>query len=81
MDAIITTAIVKAMNDGNIQDFVKYVAIFAFIWIEVRGLKKAVKDLGDTISTGFRAGEERFEKIEKNINIFEHRLTVLESKP
>lgn len=78
MDAMITNEMIKSLSEGDLKRFIGYVAIFFFIWLEVRGMKRAIKDLGNNIATGFKAGEDRFDKIENNIKDFEHRLTVLE---
>lgn len=72
------TALINALGSGDIKGFIAYLAIFAVLWLEIRGLRKAVKNLGDSISNGFQAGEKRFEQIESQANKFEHRLTVLE---
>ena len=72
MDQILTSKIIDSLIQGNIPNFLSYVAIFMFIWIEVRGLKKEVSKLNTTIAKSFAEGENRFTKIE-------HRLTLLET--
>lgn len=79
MDAILTAEMVSALSEGNIVKFLGYVAIFTFIWIEVRGLKKEIARLNATISKSFADGEARFDRIEKLELEFEHRLTMLEN--
>jgi hypothetical protein len=58
---------VKSVADGNITRFFAYCFIFGFLWIEVRGLKKEMAKLNQTISKSFHEGEARFEVIEFRI--------------
>jgi hypothetical protein len=72
MDAIgsyLTAEIIKALGEGNLVKFAAYVAIFALLWIEVRGLKKQLQVLNETISKSFAAGEKRFEVIERDVHM------------
>jgi len=71
MDAIgsyIVVEIIKALGEGNLVKFTAYLAIFAVLWIEIRGLKKQLKLLNDTISSSFSSGERRFETIERDVH-------------
>lgn len=72
METILTSEIIKSLSEGDLPRFLSSVAIFVFIWIEVRGLKKEVAKLNSTIAKSFAEGEDRFSTIE-------HRLTLLES--
>lgn len=72
MDTILTGEIVKSMLEGDLPRALSYIAIFVFIWIEVRGLKKEFAKLNVTIAKSFSEGETRFSNIE-------HRLAELES--
>jgi hypothetical protein len=85
MENALLAAIIKALGDGDVKGLIAYLAIFFVLWIEIRGIKKAIKNMSDTFTLNFRAGEarftegeHRFEKIEASIKDFEHRLTVLE---
>jgi hypothetical protein len=78
MDSVLTAAIIKAIGDGDVKGFLAYAAIFVLIWVQVRGLKKELEKMNSSISAGFTAGEQRFEKVESEQQSFEHRLTVLE---
>ena len=84
MDAVgsyIITEILKSIGEGNVAKGLFLVAIFIVIWLEVRGLKKAVKNGFIDMGKKLAEGETRFENIEKNQKDFEHRLTMLEPKP
>lgn len=81
MDALgsyLTAEIIRSLGEGNFLKFTAYLAIFLILWLEIRGLKKSVKQLVASISQGFVKGEERFDRIEKKELEFEHRLTMLE---
>jgi len=71
METILTSEIIKAISEGDATRFISYVAIFVFIWVEVRGLKKELKKLNVTISESFKKGEDRFETIEGRITKLE----------
>jgi hypothetical protein len=81
MDALgsyLTAELIKSLGEGNITKFLAYLAIFVVLWFELRGVKKAVKNLTATISKSFADGEKRFDTLEHQVQNFEHRLTVLE---
>ncbi len=68
MDSFIIGQIISSLGDGNIVKAGAWVAVFFVIWLEVRGLKKQIGNLNDTISKSFAAGEKRFESIEKDVH-------------
>ena len=74
-----TQQILDAIARGDFQKFLGYLAIFAVLWLEVRGLKKELVKLNGNMSDSLKAGELRFEKIEDNVKQIEHRLTVFET--
>ena len=71
MDAILTGEMIKALTEGDIPRFMSSVAIFVFIWIEVRGLKKELANLTATIAKSFAEGEHRFNEIERRVTTLE----------
>lgn len=79
MDTYLATEILNALSRGDLTKFIGYVAIFFFIWIEVRGMKTELKNLNLTVSRSFAEGEKRFEALENSNKIIEHRLTMLEN--
>ena len=70
----------KGLHDGDVVKVVAYVAIFIFLWVEVRGLKTEVKSLNGTIARSFAEGEKRFDHLEENQLKFNYRLSEIESK-
>ena len=87
IDHVFADKIIEALKDGDLTKLAAYVFIFLAIWLEVRGLKKAVGDLSSNINSpegiiakSFAKGELRFNTIEANQIQIEHRLTVLEQK-
>lgn len=78
MEAYLTNQILHALTSGDLPKLAAYIAIFVFLWIEVRGLKNEFKKLNDHLQTSLAAGELRFETIEDNVLTFERRLTALE---
>lgn len=85
METVLMDMILKALVGGDIRGFIGFVAIFTLLWIQVRGMKKAIEALNTTllenkkaIEDSFAAGEKRMEKIEIIQLKFEHRLTELE---
>lgn len=80
MDSVLSAEIIASISSGKYTEGAKFVAVFVFIWLEVRGLKKEVKTLNNTIAEGFKQGETRFLAIEKKQQEFEHRVTLLEPK-
>lgn len=81
METYLTSEILKALGEGDIKKGIAWLAVFVVIWLEVRGLKKAVKALGNTVTNSFAAGEKRFDTLEHQVKEFEHRITMLETKP
>lgn len=72
IDHIFADKIVEALREGNITKLAAYGFIFLAIWLEVRGLKKAVANLSSNINSpegiiakSFAKGEVRFDAIEK----------------
>lgn len=83
MDALgsyLTVEILKALGEGNMLKAGAFVAVFLVLWLELRGLKKQLTVLNDTVAKSFAAGEHRFEELEKKHLDFEHRLTVIEAR-
>lgn len=75
----LTVEMMKAIGEGNVMKFGAYLVIFVVIWLEVRGLKKEVAKLSQTIGHSFDEGEKRFDRIEGSVKDIEHRLTVIET--
>lgn len=71
MDAILTNEIIKSIGNGDFTKMLSYLAIFIFIWVEVRGLKNEVAKLNSTISKSFEEGEKRFNEIEHRLHLLE----------
>lgn len=68
MDSYLISQIFEGLGTGNIPKVFGYGFIFLAIWLEVRGMKKQLKVLNETISTSFSAGEKRFENIENDVH-------------
>lgn len=71
MDALgsyLSVELLKALGEGNLTKFIAYLAIFLVLWLEVRGLKKQLRILNETISNSFAQGEQRFKVIEDDIH-------------
>lgn len=69
MDALtsyLTSEIIKALGEGAFVKAAAFVAIFALVWVEVRGVKNEVKNVNKTMAGSFAAGEARFTNIEKD---------------
>lgn len=81
MDQVLTSGLISSLSEGDLVGFVKFLAIFVFIWLQIKGLKKEVRNLASSISVSFDSGEKRFTNLEKLQLEFEHRLTVLEQNP
>lgn len=60
--------IIKSLGEGNLVKFAGYLAIFLVLWLEVRGLKKQLQTLNETIAKSFANGEKRFETIENDVH-------------
>lgn len=60
--------IISSLGDGNIVKAGAWIAVFFVIWLEVRGLKKQIGNLNETISKSFAQGEKRFESIENDVH-------------
>lgn len=71
MDAYFHNELIHALMTGDITKLLGYGLIFFFLWNEMRGLKKELSKLNNTIGKSFAEGEKKFEEIE-------HRLTMLE---
>lgn len=87
IDHIFADKIIEALKEGDLTKLAAYVFIFLAIWLEVRGLKKAVANLSSNINSpegiiakSFAKGEMRFNTIEASQMQIEHRLTVLEQR-
>jgi len=80
MEHLIQVEIYKALSEGDVTKFLAYAAIFIFIWIEVRGLKKEVANLSLTITKTFGEAEHRFKEIEYRQIKFENELKELIQK-
>lgn len=68
MDSYLITQIISALGDGNIVIAGAWIAVFVVIWLEVRGMKKQLGHLNETISKSFAQGEKRFETIENDVH-------------
>ena len=68
MDSYIISQIISALGDGNIFKAGAWIAVFFVIWLEVRGMKKQLGSLNETISKSFAQGEKRFETIENDVH-------------
>lgn len=79
VEQIIVDQIGDGIKHGDMGKFFGYAAIFFLIWLPVRGLKKEVAKLNDTIAKSFARGETRFTALERQQLAFEHRLTELEA--
>ena len=73
MDAFFHNELLHAVMSGDMSKLLGYGLIFFFLWNEMRGLKKELSKLNDTIGKSFAEGEKKFEEIE-------HRLTMLEKQ-
>jgi len=74
LDTYLTAEIIKALGEGNLTKFAANIAIFALLWVQLRGLKKELHSINVNISKSFADGEARFGKIEKQQALFEQRL-------
>lgn len=81
MDAILIAQILESFGESDWPRFIGYILMAALVWREVKGLKKEVKALGESIDGSFKAGNKRFEVIEGTMRDFEHRLTIIEGRP
>ena len=66
---VIGAQITKQISEGNLTQSLILFGIFVLLWLEMHGLKNAVKGLSATIASGFAAGEDRFSKIENLQNV------------
>lgn len=80
MEQYLVNQIMDKLAQGNLTEFVAYVLIFIFIWIEVRGMKKELTKLNTTVSNGFAEGEKRFEDLENSKMEMDTRLTKIETR-
>lgn len=68
METILTNGIISGLASGDLVKVAAYAGIFFVIWLEVRGMKKQLGHLNDTISKSFAQGEKRFESIEIEVH-------------
>jgi hypothetical protein len=80
LGAYMLKELLSSLSQGDLVKFTAFLAIFLILWLELRSLKKVIKNLGKNISEGFSAGEQRFEKVEGIQKDHEHRLTMLENQ-
>lgn len=71
MEAIFINEILKSLGEGNVPKGVFNIAVFVLIWLQLKGLKKEVKNLNSTLATKFSEGENRFTKIEGRLEVLE----------
>ena len=57
-----------------------FAVVFFFIWLEVKGVRKEIKTLGETIGDSLKKGEARFTAIEDHILKFEDRLGTFQER-
>lgn len=84
IDHIFADKIIEALKEGDLSKLAAYAFIFLAIWLEVRGLKKAVASLNSNINSpdgiiakSFAKGEVRFDAIEKEQIIIRQDLDLL----
>lgn len=80
LEKVVVEQVIEAIRHGDLPRVLSYAGICFLIWIELRGVKKELKEVNTTVRSGFFQGEMRFEKIEIFQQNLEHRLTVLEQK-
>lgn len=68
METIFINHIIQSIGDGNIVKAGAWIVVFVVIWLEVRGMKKQLRHLNETISKSFAQGEKRFESIENDVH-------------
>jgi hypothetical protein len=68
MDQIFVNQIIDAITRGDMTKAIGYGVIFFVLWLEVRGLKKQLQALNETIAKSFAQGEKRFEVIENDVH-------------
>lgn len=68
MDSYIISQILNSLGDGNIVKAGAWIAVFVVIWLEIRGMKKQLGHLNETISKSIAQGEKRFESIENDVH-------------
>jgi hypothetical protein len=73
METILTAQMIEALSTGKFTEFLGFVAIFVFLWVEVRGLKKEVSRLNDTLDVRMSEGEHRFDNMEQRLTLVEQR--------
>lgn len=84
IDHIFADKIIEALKEGDLSKLAAYAFIFLAIWLEVRGLKKAVASLNSNINSpdgiiakSFAKGEVRFDAIEKEQSVIRQDLDLL----
>lgn len=77
MESYLAKTILQAITDGDFQKVVGYALVFIVIWLEVRGMKRELKNLNTTVNAAFAKGEQRFDDIEARQAEFDKTLTSL----
>jgi hypothetical protein len=72
LDAFLSTEMLSALSNGDLKKAGVYFAIFFFIWLEVRGMKKELSNINKTIGHRFDEGEKRFDNIEDRLKNLEN---------
>lgn len=78
MDDILIQKILSSLAKGDTATTLTNIVIFGLIWLDVKGMKTELKNIGDTVKTSFADGEKRFEQIESVASSFQNRITTLE---
>lgn len=71
VEKVMVDQILEGIKNGDLTKVFAYILIFWVIWLEVRGLKKEVGKLNETIAKSFAKGEKRFGAIEHRIELIE----------
>lgn len=79
MEQILTSSLLTSLTDGDFAGFFKFLAIFILIWLQIKGVKKELKNLSKSINESLDKGEKRFETIEQKQQKFEDKLNVFEN--
>lgn len=80
MDQILQDLIRGSLAKGDFFSLIAYAIIYYSIWKEVRGLKAELHTLNTNVSNSLIEGEKRFEKIEREVEHIDKRLTIVEIK-
>lgn len=79
LDKIVVEEIASAIAAGDLPRIIVYIGIAFMLFVQIRGMRKEIKNMNGTIVAGFGAGEARFGRMENRQSNFEHRLTLLEN--